>query len=543
MSQRQRRRKQQRREQAERRGPSGRQVAAGATIAFGATLAATGTAQAQDFTVSNLNDNGPGSLRQAVLDSNTNGNAPDNIVFASGLSGTIDVGSFNGDGLYPGTPVNIKGPGAAQITLRGVNGVGYVVFTGNYSSTGYPGEPITLSGLTITGGHADKTTYSANGGGIYNQGATLTVSKSVIAGNYAYYNGGGIYSSEGSLTVIDSTISGNTAEPTHDGYGGGIFASGDATVQRSAVFDNNARDGGGVYSSESDPNSLTIQSSTIARNHAVNDDGGGVWFCCGGSGEKLTIQGSTISGNSTHNTAGGVEAYLSDATVPRPEIDNTIISGNTSTNDPQYSDFYSAYPASVAFSVIGNPPPGPVGPVNQTGPNLLGVNPQLGPLQNNGGPTPTMALPSTSPAVDKGKAFGLTSDQRGVLRPIDFPSIANASGGDGSDIGAFELQPSNAIKLGKLKRNRHKGTAKQVVKVPQPAAGTLTIKGKGLKTKSLKIGKKTKKKIKLPVIPKGGKRAQENSTGSVSLKAKVTYKPTGNKSKTLKRKLKLLKQL
>src|SRR5690349_23045802 len=86
MSQRQRRRREQRRRQAQRRGPSKRQVAAGATIAVGATLAATGSAQAADFTVSNLNDGGPGSLRRAVLDSNGNGNAPDNITFASGLS-------------------------------------------------------------------------------------------------------------------------------------------------------------------------------------------------------------------------------------------------------------------------------------------------------------------------------------------------------------------------------------------------------------------------------------------------------------------------
>ncbi|HKQ37240.1 MAG TPA: thrombospondin type 3 repeat-containing protein [Verrucomicrobiae bacterium] len=67
------------------------------------------------------------------------------------------------------------------------------------------------------------------------------------------------------------------------------------------------------------------------------------------------------------------------------------------------------------------------------------ANAQLGPLQNNDGQTDTMALAINSPALDKGKSFGLTLDQRGHLRLADSPSIPNASGGDGVDIGAFEL--------------------------------------------------------------------------------------------------------
>jgi hypothetical protein len=125
-----------------------------------------------------------------------------------------------------------------------------------------------------------------------------------------------------------------------------------------------------------------------------------------------------------------------------------------------------------------------------------------------------------------------------VLRPIDFPAIPNA--GDGSDIGAVELQPSNAFKLGKLKRNKKKGTAKQVVILPLPDAGTVTIKGKGLKSKTRRVTGAAK--VKLPVIAKGKKRAQENRTGKVKLKAKITYNATGNAAKTLKRKLKLLKR-
>jgi hypothetical protein len=69
----------------------------------------------------------------------------------------------------------------------------------------------------------------------------------------------------------------------------------------------------------------------------------------------------------------------------------------------------------------------------------VNTDPGVGPLQNNGGPTFTCGLLSNSPAIDAGKALGVTTDQRGAPRPYDFSTTANASGGDGSDIGAFEL--------------------------------------------------------------------------------------------------------
>ncbi len=75
---------------------------------------------------------------------------------------------------------------------------------------------------------------------------------------------------------------------------------------------------------------------------------------------------------------------------------------------------------------------------NTTG-NIYGIDPLLGPLQDNGGPTFTHALLPGSPAIDAGNAFGLTTDQRGFPRPYDLPGITNAS--DGSDIGAYEFNP------------------------------------------------------------------------------------------------------
>ena len=72
--------------------------------------------------------------------------------------------------------------------------------------------------------------------------------------------------------------------------------------------------------------------------------------------------------------------------------------------------------------------------------NPLTANPDLGPLQDNGGPTQTMALLPGSPAIDTGDSSGLSTDQRGDPRPVDFSGLPNAAGGDGADIGAFELQ-------------------------------------------------------------------------------------------------------
>jgi hypothetical protein len=541
MSQRQRRHKDQRRKQAERRGSRKRQVAAGATIAMGATLAATGSAQAATITVTNLNDDGPGSLRQAILAGNQNGLGSDDIVFASGLSGTIEIGSATGFGLYPETPMNIQGNG--QITLRGASSnLDYVVYTG----TGYgasPGFPVTISGLTITGGHAANNTFTNRGGGIYNQDATLTVSNSVITGNHADDDGGGIYTNAGSLTLVNSTVSNNTGGSGSDAYGGGIYSLNSPIVIRNSTLSGNTvgGDGGGIYVSSSGDRSLTIENSTIANNSSTanssDDEGGGVWICCGDPAQRLDIKSSTITGNrvgGSFGAGGGVYAAL--AVASDVTIQNSILANNSGTVG---NDLYLVEGGQIAFSLIKDPANSTDPPATLvfTGPNITGVDPQLGPLANNGGPTQTQAPSSASPVIDKGASLGLTTDQRGVLRPIDFPAIPNA--GDGSDIGAVELQPSNAFKFGKLKRNKKKGTAKQLVLLPLPDAGSVTIKGKGLKTKTRKVT--GAKKVKLPVIAKGNKRSALSRTGKAKIKAKITYNAAGNAAKTLKRKLKLLK--
>ena len=76
---------------------------------------------------------------------------------------------------------------------------------------------------------------------------------------------------------------------------------------------------------------------------------------------------------------------------------------------------------------------------DRIGSSATPLNPLLGQLQDNGGPTFTHALLPGSPAIDQGNSLGLNRDQRGRRRPIDLASVLNAPGGDGSDIGAYEL--------------------------------------------------------------------------------------------------------
>lgn len=497
---------------------------AGTGIALGASLAATGSAQAADFTVTTLNDSGPGSLRQAVLDAEAAPGA-DRVLFQSGLTGTITLtsGEINiGEGL------EIVGPGANALTVDASGTPGDRVFYASY----FPmGETFSVSGLTLTGGSSDGTFRSSS-----------------------YDSGGAIYAFDADLSLSKVVVSGNSTTGT--GSGGGVSANQNITVDSSTISGNNSAGGEGGINTGGDR--VTITNSTISGNHATHDAGG---LDIGSSDQPTLVQNSTISGNTANLNGGGVYAYSDTGDPERVRLLDTTIASNSAA---QGGGIYSGGPGTSPLlqgTIVANNAANVSGPdlsgaaeaafslfrntagsnLNQTGPNLNDVDPQLGPLADNGGPTRTMSLSPTSPAIDKGASFGVASDQRGVVRPIDFPALPNAAGGNGSDIGAFELQPSSALTLGKLQRNKHRGTGKQIVKLPLPAAGSVTIRGKGLKTKTRQAT--GSKKVKLPVIPTGKKKAQENRTGKAKIKATITYNPVANAAKTVKRKLKLLKLL
>jgi Ca2+-binding RTX toxin-like protein len=392
MSKHRRRRRIRRAEHAQ-RCTAKRTVLAGAGLSLGATLVGGGSAQAADFQVTNLNDSGPGSLRQAILDANATPGA-DRALFQSTLTGQITLG-----GQLPqiSDAIEILGPGPDKLTINANNSsrIFYV----------YPASqnaPVTISGLKLTGGRTSDTS-----GAILSKYASLTVANAVISGNNTTGTGGpggggGIDSLGGSLTVRSSTISGNTS----------------------------GRDGGGIYFIDGDPTpGLTIESSTITGNTAA-DRGGGVSFEDFGPPSPLTIRNSTISGNSAGATTyggGGIQVSLQMPGV----VVNTIVADNTSPSGPDVAAFPGSSPLDASFSLIENPASGTV----TGGPNIIGQDPKLLALADNGGPTPTQALDPASPAIDQGQASGV--DQRGAPRPFDFAGIALAGDND-ADIGAYE---------------------------------------------------------------------------------------------------------
>jgi hypothetical protein len=228
----------------------------------------------------------------------------------------------------------------------------------------------------------------------------LKVNESVLTGNYASQGGGAIFengadAAQGTNNVIYAdTITGNTAGD----QGGGIY---------------------GAYSIGTLATS-TVTGNQIADPSTAGHDGAGVF-----SYSYSYVVDSTVAGNGPAYRGGGVAA------PDGMEIYSSILADNTASSFP---DMSGGAGITVGFSLIEN------GSLieSEEGPNLIGQDPQLGPLQNNGGATPTMEPAPTSPVIDQGRSrFG--RDQRLGPRMVDNPTIANAPGGDAADIGALEL--------------------------------------------------------------------------------------------------------
>ena len=180
--------------------------------------------------------------------------------------------------------------------------------------------------------------------------------------------------------------------------------------------------GGGIFVSS--PGSRTsIDNCHITGNTVIN--GGGVY-----SDGQVIILNSAVSNNSV---LGGAQSSSGGGTTVR----NSIVAENTDAQGQP--DLVGAF-NSEGFNLFKNTSGATVNETQNAGTNIIGQYPKVGALRNNGGQTPTHALLNGSPAIDKGKSFGLTTDQRGLARPVDSASAANAAGGDGADIGAFEVQ-------------------------------------------------------------------------------------------------------
>jgi len=313
-------------------------------IAFGLAQRTTakGNRPASVITVTNTNDSGPGSLRQALTDAHD----ADTINFA--VIGAISLTSGE---LLITKSVTISGPGANVLAImREPNAASFRIFHV------MPNHTVTIEGLAVING----SILNGFGGGILNQESTLTINGCAVSGNSALGQqglGGGIFS---------------------NGSGAGGFAS--LTITDSALSGNVAANGGAVFNDGSSGMAiLTISNSTLSGNfgNGIFNDGTAT----------ITIANSTLS----DNTAINISMFAGSLSIGNTILKAAATGINLNIGKP-------ATVTSLGYNLSSDDAGGFL-----TGPgDQLNTEPMLGPLQNNGGPTFTHQLLQGSPAIDAG---------------------------------------------------------------------------------------------------------------------------------------------
>lgn len=254
-------------------------------------------------------------------------------------------------------------------------------------ATANHGPTVTLTGLTLQHGAATQ------GGAIFNDQGTLTITNAAIITNSATASGSGIENAGGTLKITNSTLAGNLVSGPTGATGGAIdnTAFGKVTLVSTTISGNRVTSpasqsaaGGDIFDFATVAGSLTLTDTLIAGNTGGN--------CNGADVGSANPNGVTSGG---HNLIGVRHSNAADATCG---VDFTALAGG------------------------GN---------EQVGSDATPVDAKLGPLGNNGGTTPTVPLLLGSPAIDAGGAScpaGVTTDQRGVARPVN----------GACDIGAYE---------------------------------------------------------------------------------------------------------
>lgn len=306
------------------------------------------------------------------------------------------------------------------------------------------GGLLTLQNTTISGNSA------VAGGGVYNE-AELVMDSSTVSGNTAGNDGGGIYGGFGSLALItNSTVSGNQAL-------GENISTIVLSDMKLGFFPNDGA-GGGIYQILG---ALALVNSTVSGNSA-GSLGGGLFFITNfpnlqageglaqGNGVDLGLFNVTMARNTAGDAGGGVLLFEVDfngdltagATGFQSVVANSLIAANTAGAG---ADCVGAF-GSQGYNLIGQVDDNCVGFAatgDRTGSPSTPLDPRIGDLQNNGGPTQTHGLLQGSPAIDTANPDGcldedglpLTRDQRNLVRPVNATGLAAAI----CDIGAYEV--------------------------------------------------------------------------------------------------------
>jgi len=410
------------------------------------------------------------TLRDVVITGNTTGNG------GSMRLGSPTFGGFGGfgGGIYASGNLtmtdcvisnNTTGKGGNGLTFGGSGGRG----AGIYFAPG----TLTLTNVTISGNRTGdsggpSSGNSGYGGGMWTggdffptQATTVILNKVTVTGNSTGNaldsgdagGGGGIYVYQGTMALTDTTVSNNHTGNANTnsfsgtaGSGGGIFNNGTLTVMNSVISGNTTGDstsgsnstGGGISNNAS----LSVFNTTISGNStgAGPSMGGGIF-----SWTIATLINCTITKNVSPNGFGnGITGHQGTYF-----IGNTIIAGNgPAGNGPDLKNVLFTPPTYVSegHNLIGNAEDVTTFTAlgDQTGSTASPLDPHLGPLADNGGPTMTHALLTNSTALDAGdNALAedqtdnpLTTDQRGAQRIADSPDADSTAT---IDIGAFEF--------------------------------------------------------------------------------------------------------
>ena len=385
-----------------------------------------------------VQNDGNCTLREALLAANTNTAVDACPAGASATADRIRVPAGTYTLALVGPAENLNQTGDLDITsslvLEGSGSWATTVDANHIDRVFHVSNAgtVTLQGMTITRGDAPVENNQSQGGGILNMDTTLTLYDVLLLDNHSGNSGGGLDNFGGIVTLNRSTVKNNVSY-----RGGGIFNGSYLTVQDSLIEGNSSSgdgSGGGIYNF----NTLYLFNSLVKGN-STNRSGGGL-----DNNGFATLVNSTFTGNeagddpSGDGLGGGIfnqaNMEISFVTVVgntgggithsgETRVNNTLIAGNTNQN-------CFGTVTSLGYNLEDADTCG----FDQTG-DLVGQNPNLAALANNGGPTFTFALQAGSPAIDAANPVDCQeTDQRGAWRPAD---------GDGDrvercDIGAYE---------------------------------------------------------------------------------------------------------
>ncbi len=337
-----------------------------------------------------------------------------------GISGEFSTVSIAGCTISN----NATGNGSSNVSAGRGGGV-YSV-----GSQGSP-TPMKISSSVITGNVSGSAVSEGEGGGIYNYaGSILSLDGTTVSNNTASLNGGGVMNDNGNTDhITNCTVVNNTAQGTPSGFygGGGILnTSGTISLISGTTIAGNMvlNDGGAYYGGGGIFNNGqigTIVNCTIEGNGINVGYGGGV-LNDGGISQMIN---TTIAGNGAPQGGGLFEASIGTM----GQLTNTIIAGNSAGTGTDLREDGSI--TSATYDLVQSPNGNSL--TNGVNGNIVGLDPLLGVLASNGGPTQTLSLLFGSPAIDAGTSTGAPStDQRGLPRPDP--------GTSGIDMGAFEVQ-------------------------------------------------------------------------------------------------------